>query len=164
MRQKTSVDKFSLLTPFHKHIFSSVKKSCRNEHLRVDRQFFKKWFGGKNYAEITVEDLTTVYPQVIAEGHESLAEFIVNRWLLRHMDIYHFFEKELQKINSHIEHITEIPLTEALKLQKAAVQQFGPVNTYIFTIFNEVAFPEVFLEGLRKFALQSLVEEYTQLN
>src|SRR5438132_626934 len=94
--------KFAELQPFYQAIFSSVKKDLRDEHLKMDRNFFKRNFLNKELAKLTVEDLVLVYPKLIQAGSEPVAEFIANRWLLRHMDIYTFFEQKLQKIAPQI--------------------------------------------------------------
>lgn len=147
-KESAFVKKFALLTPFHKHIFSAVKKNCRNEHLRIDKKFFKRWFPGKSYSQISINDILQVYPRVIQEGEERLAEFIANRWVLKHMNIYSFFENELKKINPQFDTITTIPDPYAIALKNAAQTQFGVVNTYIFCLFNDVAFSPSTLELL----------------
>lgn len=139
------VAQFAKLEPWHYAIFSDVKKDLRKEHLKHDKAFFRTYFGSKVLLRLTVEDLLEVYPAVIAKGHEQLAEFVVNRWLLKHLDIYTFFETHLKKINPQIEQITAIDQSLTNDLIAQAFSQFGAVNTYIFCIFNSVSFsPETF--------------------
>lgn len=69
------------------------------------------------------------------EIEDEVAEFIVNRWLLKHQDIYGYFEKELEEGGSE-------------RLVKGAVARFGALTTYIFSVFNEVQFSEDVFQSL----------------
>jgi len=146
--EKPHVVLFHKLLPWHRAILSSVKKDLRNEHLRADRAFFKKYFGLKVLQKLTLDDLMQVYPAVIAEGHEKLAEFIVNRWLLRHINIYTQFEMRLKKIHAKIDEILEIDDALSQELIDDSCKAFGAVNTYIFCMFNGVNFSETMMESL----------------
>ena len=143
---------FALLAPWHHEIFSCVKKDLRNEHLKLDKAFFHAHFSSKVLLKLTVEDFLGVYPAVIAKGHEKLAEFIVNRWLLKHLPIYTFFEARLKVLNPKIEEIVQIEPKLAETLIQEAISQFGPIDTYIFCIFNSVSFTSVTFEQLRALA------------
>ncbi len=152
-QQITYIELLRKLSPFHFQIFSSVKKDCKSEHLALDNQFLKKHFTGKLIAKITVEDLLLVYPKVIDEGHEQLAEFIANRWLLKHMDLYHLFENELKKINPQFDQITEISECDAKAILEMALKDANPVTCYIFCTLNLVAIPLGVLKDLEEKAL-----------
>jgi hypothetical protein len=152
-QQVSYIELLTKLTPFHFHIFSTVKKDCKSEHLAIDSQFLKKHFPGKVAAKITTDDLVAIYPKVINEGHEQLAEFIANRWLLKHMDTYHFFEEELKKINPKFDQIIEISVNEADDILHRALEETNPINCYIFCVLNSVAFPSHIIKSLEEKAL-----------
>lgn len=147
---------FTILQPWHHAIFSCVKKDLRNEHLKFDKAFFHTHFGTKVLVKLTVDDLLKVYPGVIAAGHEKLAEFIVNRWLLKHLPIYNFFELHLKLLNPKIEEIEQIQPELSQKLIDEAVEKFGAINTYIFSIFNSVSFSLETFEQLRNRAHEAV--------
>ena len=146
----TYVQKFAQLSPFYSQIFATVKKDCKSEHLAIDNKFFKAHFPGKNLAKLTTEELLEVYPKIIQDGHEALAEFVANRWLLKRMEIYSFFEEELKTINPQFDQILEIPLDHAQEMLVRADSEFHPADCYIFCVFNSVAFPESIYEALKK--------------
>lgn len=147
--------KFAELQPFHAAIFTEIKKDLRDEHLRADRGFFKRNFAGKELSKLTVDDLLRVYPKIIAAGYEPVSEFIANRWLLRHLDVYNFFESRLKECNEKFEQITQLEHSFAESLLNDALGKFGPQDTYIFSVLNSVAFPASLLEKLQNLALQS---------
>ena len=127
----------------------------RDEHLRTDRGFFKRNFPSKDLSKITVEDLLRVYPKMIAAGYEPLSEFISNRWLLRHLDIYNYFEDSLKQHTEDFDKIEELEASFARTLLDDAVAKFGSVDSYIFSILNSVAFSQVLMNELRSKAIES---------
>ena len=149
MSTLSHTEMFRLLAPWHPRIFAAVKKDVRNEHLKLDKAFYKVHFGNKVLIRLTVDDLLSVYPAVIAKGHEKLAEFIANRWILRHIDVYNFFESKLKAINPQVEKIVLIDEEAATRIIDEAVRLFGAEDSYIFCIFNQVAFSTLQLERLR---------------
>lgn len=145
--------KFSELQPFYTAIFTTVKKDLRDEHLKSDKGFFKRNFAGRELNKLTVDDLMAVYPKVIAAGFEPLSEFIANRWLLRNLGIYNFFESRLKECTEKFEQIEVLDAVFAKSLMSDAVSQFGPQNTYIFSVLNCVAFPADMMKELRQNAM-----------
>lgn len=154
-QELTYAQKFAILEPFHEAIFTNVKKDFRDEHLRTDRGFCKRNFGSKELSKITVEDLLRVYPKLIAAGYEPISEFISNRWLLRHLDIYNYFEDALKQHTEDFDKIEELEAGFARTLLDVAVTKFGAVDTYIFSILNSVAFSSVMMNELRASAIHS---------
>lgn len=146
--EQTYAQKFALLAPFHNEIFTAVRKALREEHLKQNRGFFKRHFAGLEINKVTVDDLLRVYPQLIAKGDESVGEFIANRWLLRHLEVYNFFENRLKAYDENFENIQELEKTFAKSLLTDAVAAFGAKNSYIFAILNSVALPAQLLKEL----------------
>jgi hypothetical protein len=145
--------KFSELEPFYTPIFTTVKKDLRDEHLRTDKGFFKRNFTGRELNKLTVDDLLAVYPKLIAAGYEPLSEFIANRWLLRNLGIYNYFEARLKQCTEKFEQIEVLDVEFAKSLMEDAVSQFGAQNTYIFSVLNCVAFPADMMKELRTNAI-----------
>lgn len=147
--------KFSELQPFLHAIFSTVRKDLRDEHLRTDRGFYKRNFAGKELSKLTVDDFLAVYPKFIAAGYEQLSEFIANRWILRNLEVYNFFEAELKQYSKKFHQIEELDTDFAASLVEQATARFGPENTYIFSVLNFVALPNSVHKSLRDNAIHA---------
>lgn len=160
--QNTWKDRFSLLSPWFADIMTVVKKDCKQEHLRLDPQFVRQHFQGKPIPKISTEDMRAVYLQQILAGQDKLAEFISNRWIFRNMDVYRYFESELQKISPNFEQIQELTIEQASQLLDNACAQFGSEKVFCFVIINEVVVPSQCFDELQRNALEKL--SYRQKN
>ena len=157
-------DKFALLNDWLSLIVDSVKKELKNEHLKKDIFFVKKFLNSKNLNKITTDELTEAYHQAISEEEkgEEIAEFITSRWLLKNSELYEFFESRLSLINPNFSDLDELTADQAGSLMDDSVRQFGAPQTYIFAVLNSVVFPKDIyhrLEGQAKQQSQALVEE-----
>lgn len=162
MHQLSYKEKIFICKTWLPEIVSVVKKDLKQEHLPKDRSFCQRHFLGKSFAQVTKKELADAYLKEIEAGNDALSEFICSRWLLKNTDIYAFFESTLQKISNDIEVITEIEEKLEEKLKKEAVEKFGSVQIFIFSLFNSVVFREkVFLE-LQKNAEKQVCEESEQ--
>jgi hypothetical protein len=157
MTQDTNYQqKFQLLQPWFSYIIESVKKDIRQEHLQKDVRFAKNFFGNKPLQRITNDELVDVYGRLIDQGEEKIAEFVAVRWLLKHSDLYGFFEQELSKITQDFDKLEVLDDKESQNLIDQALNQFGPIKTYLFSVFNSVVFPQHHLDNLRIKAQESL--------
>jgi hypothetical protein len=145
--------KFELLDPWFAQIIDSVKKDIRQEHLAKDRQFTKNFFGNKPVIRITSEELEEVYKRLINEGQEKIAEFVAVRWLLKHSDLYNYYEEQLSKICPDFDKLDVLEEKDGQDLLKGSIDQFGAIKSYLFTVFNSVVFTENQLKSLREKAL-----------
>lgn len=156
-KEVTYKEKFALLQPWLPVLIASVKRDLKNDHLRRDPQFCKRFLAGKNPVKVAEEDLVEAYKSAIAESEngEAIAEFIANRWLLKHGDIYSFFEQQLSAIARDFTEIEELPHEDSKRMSEAAVAAFGAQRSYLFAILNSVVFPETIFQTLAKQAEQS---------
>jgi hypothetical protein len=140
-----------------------VKKDLRNEHLKKDLQFVKKYLASKNIHKLSTEDLSQAYEKAIQEEEsgEEIAEFITSRWLLKNSELYEFFEKELSKISPDFAGLEEIDPSQAQGLIEASNQEFSPPQIYLFSVLNSVVFPKETFEQLKRQAIdyQALTHE-----
>jgi hypothetical protein len=152
LKNSTYKEKFALLTPWMPMILDSIKKDVKNEHLRKDWNFFNRYFTGKNLNKLSLEELATAYSQAITTGEnaEELGEFLTNRWLLKHSDLYHYFEQELSKINNNFNELEMLDKELSENMMETAVQHFGAGKTYLFCVLNSVVFPEEVFKVLEK--------------
>lgn len=145
-------EKYADLNEWLTSIIETVKKDLKNEHLKKDFLFIKKYLASKNPQKVTTEELTEAYRKAIAEesnGNE-LAEFITARWLLKHSDLYEYFERELSQIAPDFTALEEIDAPAAQKLIAGSVKHFGALPTYIFSVLNSVVFPKETFQHLKK--------------
>ncbi|MCH9610494.1 MAG: hypothetical protein S4CHLAM81_01380 [Chlamydiales bacterium] len=149
-------EKFALLEPWVEGIIETVKKDLKNEHLKKDRNFCKRYFLGKNFNMVSVEEMAPAYLQEISQGNVGLGEFITSRWLLKNSDVYDFFESELSKVNPDFETIEALDAELSKRLIEGSVKQFGHVRSYLFAVLNSVTFSKDLFDELRE---KALVEE-----
>ncbi|MGK5595438.1 MAG: hypothetical protein ACSNEK_08790 [Parachlamydiaceae bacterium] len=143
-KDATYKEKLAYLHEWLPSIIESVKKDIKNEHLKQDFQFVKRYFPGKNINKIDIQDLSQAYQAAIQEQEngESIAEFIASRWIMRNSDLYYFFENFLSGVNPNFTEIEELDAEIAKRLVDSSVEEFGAQNAYVFSILNSVAFSE----------------------
>lgn len=155
-------EKIEMLHPWLEEIIEVVKRDLKNEHLKIDRAFCRKYFFGKVPQVLTAKEMTEPYAKDIREGNVGLGEFIASRWLLKNTDIYGFFEENLRKVNPDFESIEKLSNETSLCLMQAAIKEFGPKKTYIFAVFNSVVFDDTVYEELKNLADNQTKEETVQ--
>lgn len=162
-------EKYADLQEWLPFIIEGIKKDLKNEHLKKDFYFAKKYFSSKNLSKLTTDDLVHAYQNAIKteENGEALAEFITSRWLMQNADLYDFFETSLSQISPDFTSLEEIDLQRAQTIINDASREFGTVSTYIFSVLNSVVFPAEVFKKLAKQAKQeaeTAQEEVVQLS
>ena len=154
LKDATYKDKCNLLNSWMPIIIDTVKKDLKNEHLKNDPKFVKKYLTGKNLNKLTTEDIVTAYSTALEQDEkaEEMAEFITNRWLFKNSELYDYFEKALSKISPHFTELTEIDLDKSQKMIEESITHFGASRTYLFSVMNSVVFPKEIFEKLNKLA------------
>lgn len=133
-----------MLRPWLASIVESVKKDLKNEHLKKDWQFCKQYLPGKNIAKITVQEMVDAYGNALenSENAEALAEFISNRWLLKNCELYNYFEAKLSQISPNFTELESIDAARSREIVLGAVELYGALKTYLFSVINSVVFPQ----------------------
>jgi len=159
-------EKFADLHEWTPLIIETVKKDLKNDHLKKDIYFAKKFLASKNYQKATTEELAQAYQQAIAEEEngEEIAEFIASRWLLKNSELYQFFEQNLTQIDPNFTDLEELSPTQAQSLIQASTDAFGAPHTYLFSVLNSVVFPQDSFQALRQQAKEKnqQVQEETE--
>lgn len=155
-KNATYKEKFADLHEWMPLVIESIKKDLRNEHLKKDFLFVKKFLSSKNIHKVTTQELAEAYHKAIQEQEsgEELGEFMTSRWLLKNSDLYEFFERELTKINPDFASLEEIAPSHANALIDASVREFGAPQTYLFSVLNSVVFPKEVFQKLKAQAKQ----------
>ena len=156
--RKTWVGRFSLLTPWFFDIMNTVRRDCKNEHLRLNPGFVREHFAGMPLHRITVDEMRVVYLRLILAGNAHLAEFISNRWLFRNMELYTLFEKALSEVSPDFEKISELTAEQAERLIQEASDKFGAESVFCFVAMNDVVIPQDVFERLQRQAVESLAK------
>lgn len=154
LKNATNQDKWKLLNEWLPYLTKIIKADLKNDHLKLDPVFAKKFFPGKNINKMTPEELAQGYKQAVQQEQngDEIVDFMFNRWLLKNSEIYQFFEEFLQRVHPTF---TELELLEnevAEPLMEASVSRFGAVPTYMFAVVNSVVFPEKIYVQLRGLA------------
>ena len=160
-KNATYKEKFADLQEWIPFLVEAVKKDLRNEHLKKDVYFVKKFLPSKNIHKATTSELAEAYHKAIQEEEqgEELAEFITSRWLLKNSELYHFFEQQLSQIHPDFTNLEEIDSTQAQTLIDSSIREFGAPHTYLFCVLNSVVFPE---ENFQKLKIQAQQHQETQ--
>lgn len=162
LKNATYVQKFALLANWLPRIIESVKKDLKQEHLRRNPAFLRQYFDEKNLNKIGTEAMSRAYGAALQAGDESVGEYIAARWLLRHSDIYSFFETHLQDIAPNFTEL-EVLTPEASKmLMERSIAEFGAIPSYLFTILNSVVFEPATLQQLSQNAENELMQKTTE--
>lgn len=147
-------EKVEKMAEWFPQVLDEIKRELKKEHLRKAPLFVQKCFPGKTIASITTEEMIKVYMQLLKQGDPQFLDLICYFWQVKHPELYPFFQKKLQTIQEDISLIEKIDDAFAQELVKESVQEFGAVNSYLFSLFYEVAFSEDVYASLRKLALE----------
>lgn len=157
LKNTTTKERFQLLKEWIPVIIGAIKKDLKNEHLKNDPRFAKKYFTNKQLSKITPEELALGYAQALEleENSEGLAEYLSNRWLLKNADVYSFFEERLHAISPQFTDLEELEKHHSISLMDDSISKFGAPNTYLFCVINSVVFPAEIYGILKKRAAES---------
>jgi len=154
LKDATYKEKFKMLQNWLPFVLDSIKKDIRQDHLKKDLAFVKKYLANTNYQKASAEELAKAYSTAIneEENSEDIGDFITNRWLMKHTEIYDFFEQQLRQINPEFTEMTEINEDISTKIVNGSTTQFGAPKTYIFSVLNSVVFPKSVYDKLQELA------------
>lgn len=151
LKNATYKEKCVRLADWMPTIITEVAKDLRNDHLKQDVQFVKKYFGNKPLNKLTSDELAVGYAKAMEqeEKSEEIAEFILSRWMLRNTEVYNFFESKLRQHYADFSEPTELDPQISSALMDGSIQEFGAPRTYLFSIINSVVFPETTYKQLQ---------------
>ncbi len=150
LKDATYKEKCLMLKPWMPQILETVKKDLKNEHLKKDFKFVKKYFAGKNINKLTSQDFVDAYLAALQqeENAEEIAEFLTNHWLLKNTELYNLFEEKLSKIAGDFTQLAEIDPIASQDIIEESITRFGAQRTYLFSVMNSVVFPKDIYEKL----------------
>lgn len=159
LKDSTCMDRYEMIEEFLPQVVLAIRKDLRNEHLKKDKEFLQTHFGGKNPNKLSVDELTIGYSQILKQGNEAFWDFFSERWLMKHTDIYDYFEERLCEISEKFSEIDQLDLPFAESLANGSIEQFGALDTYLFSVLNSVVFPKSLFDELLTKAKHEVCEE-----
>ncbi len=143
-------EKFTLLKPWFSMLIEEIKKDLKNDHLKNDLIFCKRYLPGKNTSKATSMELAEAYSKAIEdyERAEDVAEYLSQRWLLKNSELYDFFEAALNNIDPNFTELEMLDLERSKQLMETSVKSHGALRTYFFSVINSVVFPKEIYDEL----------------
>ncbi len=141
-------NQFETLQSWIGQILNEIKKDIKTDHLPSDSLFYKANFGSRPLNRLSSDEIFKVYEKELLKGNETLAEWVVNRWVFKHGDIYRHFSEGLSRIHPDFDEIKTLTVEQSEEILKGA--SFDAVPIYLFSMLNGVVFPETILGRLRK--------------
>src|SRR3990167_9681675 len=123
-------------------ILETIKKEIKHEHLPASPVFVRTHFGNRPLNRLKIEEIFTAYEKDLLAGDESLAEWVVNRWVFRHGDIYSHFAERLGEISDDYSTLESLTEAQSEQVLKGAKDRFNAADIYLFSLLNAVVFPE----------------------
>jgi len=145
-------NQFETLQPWLPRLLEGLKREIKTEHLSKNPLFYRSYFGTRPLNRLTTEEIVAAYQKELIQGNEELSEWIVNRWVFNHGEIYEFFAERLAKINPDFSQIQNLDDAQSDAILDGAAEKFGALETYFFAKLNGVVFPEATFVRLRKSA------------
>lgn len=145
-------NKFETIQPWISSILHTIKKEIRTDHLPSSPSFVRAHFSNRPLNRVSFEEIFTVYERELVAGNEDLGDWVVNRWVFKHGDIYSHFAERLGQIQPDFSAITSLDLSQSEKVLEGAPEAFGFLAVYLFSMLNGVVFPQEIFHRLESAA------------
>jgi len=140
---------FAKIETWLPEITAAIKKDIKVDYVPGTPEFHRKYFGNRPLSRIPFEEMQAAFGKELLAGNEEMAEWVVNRWVFQHGDVYTHFAERMMKVNTEFDQIKEFSVGESEEILKGAVESFGAATVYLFSVLNQVVFPAVVLDKLR---------------
>ena len=154
--------KFHTLQPWLEDILGAIKKDIKTDYLPAFPALHRAHFGNRPLNRLASEEILTAFSKELLQGNEDLAEWVVNRWVFKHGEVYNHFAERLAPINTDFDSIQELTQEQSEKVLAGSVEAFGAKKVYFFSLLNGVVFPPAVLEKLRKAAEAEAASQKTE--
>ena len=143
------LNQFESLQGWIPEVLHAIKKDIKTEHLSSDPVFYKTYFGNRPQNRLTTDEIFAAYEKELLKGNDDLRDWIVNRWVFKHGDVYSHFAERVGEINPNFEEIQSFDEPQSEKILKGALESLGAVPVFLFSILNGVVFPASIIQRLR---------------
>lgn len=147
-------NQFETIQPWIPLVLAAIKKDIKTDHLPGSPLFMRTHFGNRPINRLSADEIFAAYEKDLLSGDADLAEWVVNRWVFRHGDIYSHFAEHLNQVAEDYSTIEILTEEQSEKIISEAVENFGALPTYLFSVLNGVVFPEAFFKRLRDLAVK----------
>ncbi len=155
---------FPSIGPWIPKILHAIKKDIKTDHLSADKIFYKTHFGSRPLNKLTIDEILAVYERELLAGAEDLVEWVVNRWVFKHGDLYQRFAGLLSQVDPEFHAIDLLTEAQSEKLL-GSLGDCSAIEVYLFSHINRVVFPEAVFERLRIAAeAESAAEQENEAN
>ncbi len=145
-------NQFETIQPWIPLVLAAIKKDIKTDHLPGSPIFVRTHFGNRPLSRLTAEEIFAAYEKDLLSGDADLADWVVNRWVFKHGDIYSHFADSLSQVAEDYSAIQSLTVEQSEKILSEAVDRFGALHTYLFSVLNGVVFPESVFQRLRTWA------------
>lgn len=145
-------NQFQFLQGWILEVLSAIKKDIKSDHLHTDPVFYRTYFGNRPQNRLTAEEIFAAYEKELLKGNQDLCDWVVNRWVFKHGDLYSHFAEGLSRVNPDFEKIQTLTAEQSEQILQGAAESFGAIPVFLFTVLNGVVFPETVLDKLCKAA------------
>src|SRR5579872_7098691 len=143
---------FQSLQGWMNEVLSDIKKDIKTDHLSSDPVFYKTYFGNRPQNRLTTEEIFAAYEKELLKGNTDLGDWVVNRWVFKHGDVYSHFAQNLSRVNPDFDAIESLTEEQSKEVLKGAVEFFGAISVFLFAVLNGVVFPESVKQNLKQLA------------
>lgn len=156
-------NQFETIQPWLSLVLGAIKREIRTEHLANSSVFAKNHFGNRPLNRLTAEEIFQAYEKELLKGEdEELKEWVVNRWVFKHGDLYQHFADRLEAIDANYDSLESLTEEQSEQVLLGAKERFGALSTYLFSVLNRVVFPQSIFDQLRSVAQQEQTLEKEQ--
>lgn len=142
--------KFHILHPWLDEILTSIRRDIKTDYLPASTTLYRTYFGNRPLNRLTTEEIHKALTKELLQGNQDLAEWVVNRWVFKHGEIYSHFAGKLEAIRPDFSSLETLSEAESAQVLRGAKETFGAKLVYLFTVLNEVVFPPSILQTMRK--------------
>ncbi len=154
-------NQFQSLQGWIPEVLTAIKKDIKTDHLSSDPVFYRTYFGNRPQNRLTADEIFAAYEKELLKGNQDLGDWVVNRWVFKHGDVYRHFAEGLSRVNPDFEEIQTLTEEQSNQMLKGAVESFGAIPVFLFSVLNGVVFPDSVRQRLRQMAD---VEKSTQVS
>ena len=158
-------EKFQTVQPWLFQVLHTIKKEIKGEHLSKSPAFYKAHFGNRPLNRLTNEEICAVYAKELLQGEdEEMREWVINRWVFRHGDIYEHFAGRLGQIHPDFDAIKSLDDAQSERVLSGSIESFGALPVYLFTILNGVVISPSVLKRLRVAAEKEMEKQEEKIS
>lgn len=160
-------NQFLIIQPWIPQVLAAIKRELRTDHLPNSPAFARSHFGNRPLNRLTAEELFRAYEKDLLAGNEELSEWVVNRWVFKNGDLYAHFAEGLERIDADYDALKSLTEEQSEQILQGALERFGALSTYLFSVLNRVVFPQMIFDRLRQGAereesIQKMQAEQTE--